>query len=323
MTRWISFQRLKAEVSIAEVLAHYGLLANFRQRGDELLGLCPFHQEQDGSFRASLTKNVFQCFGCHRHGDVLDFVAFKEQVSLRQAGLILHGWFAPSEVRQPLAQKSPPLGEGPLPPGLHPRVEENLPLGFALRQLDPQCPYLAARGLTPATLRTFGLGRCSHGLLAGRIAIPIHDAQGRLVAYAGRWPGSPPQGEPRYRFPANFHKSRVLFNLHRARGLAKTRGLVLVEGFFGCFRLHQAGYPNVCALMGSALTLRQRELLVEALGPHGTVTLWFDADPAGRRCLDQCQQALSTQVHVKAVRFPCEGVQPDQLPESEIRRILA
>jgi len=74
--------------------------------------------------------------------------------------------------------------------------------------------------------------------------------------------------------------------------------------------------------MGSALTPRQQELLVEAVGPHGRITLWFDADGAGRRCLEACWQALSTRVYINAVRVVGEGVQPDQLPESEIRQIL-
>lgn len=330
MARWVCFDQIKVRVPITQVLAHYGLISTLRQRGDQLLGLCPFHQEHEGSFRVSLTRNAFRCFGCQRSGNVLDFVALREQVRLRQAALLLQEWFAPGGVLNTPARRPPEVGEaprpdghGPLHPGPRPGIEENRPLGFALRSLDPTHPYLAARGLTPATIRHFGLGWCPQGLMTGRIAIPIHDAQGRLVAYAGRWPGSPPRGEPRYRFPTNFHKSRVVFNLHRARQLAKARGLVLVEGFFGCFRLHQAGYPNVCALMGSTLTPIQQELLLEALGPDGTITLWFDADAAGRRCLDECQQALSARVHIKAVRLSHEEVQPDQLPEPETRRILA
>ncbi len=315
MAGWVSFQQVKARVSIADVLAHYGLLARLVRRGDELLGLCPFHREREGSFRASLTKNAFRCFGCGRGGNVLDFVALSERVTIRQAALLLDAWFGLGQAQGTAA------GSGPLHPGRR-DTRENRPLSFALRGLDPTHPYLTARGLKAATIDHFGLGWCSLGLLAGRIAIPIHDHEGRLVAYAGRWPGSPPQGQPRYRFPPSFHKSHVVFNLHRARGLAKDGGLVLVEGFFGCFRLHQAGYPNVCALMGSALSPSQAQLLARALGPNGRITLWFDADAAGRRCLDECLQALPTQLDVKAVRLAEEGIQPDQLPGPEIRRIL-
>ena len=93
MTQWVSFEEVKSQVSIENVLAHYGLLDTFRQKGDELIGLCPFHRETRGSFHASTTKNAFQCFGCKKHGNILDFVALKEEVSIREAALLLQGWF--------------------------------------------------------------------------------------------------------------------------------------------------------------------------------------------------------------------------------------
>ena len=87
MARWVSFQELKEQVGIEDVLGHYGLLEGLRQKRDELVGLCPFHKETRGSFSASVTKNAFQCFGCNRKGNILDFVAFKEEVDIRQAAL--------------------------------------------------------------------------------------------------------------------------------------------------------------------------------------------------------------------------------------------
>ena len=77
MTQWISFADLKRQVSIEDVLVHYGLRDGLRQRRGELVGLCPFHKETRGSFSASTTKNAFQCFGCSRKGNILDFVAVK------------------------------------------------------------------------------------------------------------------------------------------------------------------------------------------------------------------------------------------------------
>ena len=79
-------------------------------------------------------------------------------------------------------------------------------------------------------------------------------SKGELIAYAGRWPGNdPPEGEPKYKFPPNFRKSLVLYNLHRAREHAG-EGLIVVEGFFsGVFTLWQQGRKNVVAIMGSSL----------------------------------------------------------------------
>jgi hypothetical protein len=83
----------------------------------------------------------------------------------------------------------------------------NKPLGFTLRELDGTHPYLAKRRLEPATIAEFGLGLCNAGTVIGRIVIPIHNAQGELVAYFGRWPGTPPGDTPRYSFPKGFRKS--------------------------------------------------------------------------------------------------------------------
>src|SRR5207245_2693197 len=97
-----------------------------------------------------------------------------------------------------------------------PAEKVNVPLKFSLKNLDANHPYLAERGLTPETIAHFGLGHCQKGIMANRIAIPIHNEQSELVGYVGRWPGVPPEDHPRYRLPTGFHKSLVVFNLHRA-----------------------------------------------------------------------------------------------------------
>jgi len=67
------------------------------------------------------------------------------------------------------------------------------------------------------------------GLMQGRIVIPLHNEQGELVGYAGRWPGEPPEGEPKYKFPPKFHKSAVLFNLRRVDASeVEDKGLIIV-----------------------------------------------------------------------------------------------
>ena len=113
---WVDFRALKENVSIEDILRYYGLLEKLRQRKDELVGLCPFHQETKGSFHASLTKNAFQCFGCKRKGNILDFVKFKENVSIREAAVLIQGWF---QVASPGPQKAPgslESSQSPAPP---------------------------------------------------------------------------------------------------------------------------------------------------------------------------------------------------------------
>jgi DNA primase len=137
-----------------------------------------------------------------------------------------------------------------------------------LKSLDPEHAYLQERGFSPETIAAFGVGMCTgKGITAGRIAIPIHNELGELVAYAVRWPGIPPEGDGKYKLPMGFHKSLVVYNLHRAREHAKSAGLIVVEGFFDAMRLWQAGFPNVVALMGSALSEAQEALIVDVVGP--------------------------------------------------------
>ncbi len=176
-------------------------------------------------------------------------------------------------------------------------------------------PYLVQRGIDCATADEFGVGFFrGSGLMRGRVAIPIHDEGGRLVAYCGR---AVDGSEPRYRFPAGFQKSRVLFNYHRALGRGSGQA-VLVEGFFDCMRVHQAGFACV-ALMGVQLSDRQKEQLVR--GFHRVVVL-MDGDDAGRAANERIARALTpvtqvTQVHLDA------GVQPDQMAVHQIRHLLA
>ena len=296
------------------------MMDSLRQKDDELIGLCPFHEESKGSFHASRTKNAFQCFGCKRKGNILDFVSLKEEVNIRQAAMMIQEWFQISTQRPPEAPETreTPKGGTSMPP-----EGENPPLTFELKNLDPKHPYFKERGLKKETVEHFGLGFCSRGLMKDRVAIRIRDERGDLVAYAGRCAGEPQDGEEKYMLPPGFAKSKVVFNLHEAGQAAQETGLILVEGFFDTFRISQAGFPQVVALMGSWLSEKQKELLVSCLGPQGKLTLLFDADDAGRECEAQCLQELSGHVFVKAVKLPYEGDQPDKLSDNVINALLA
>src|SRR6185503_6825681 len=134
------------------------------------------------------------------------------------------------------ASKQQSLPKGPRP------VEEkntpNPPLKFRLDKLDREHPYLSERGLTLETIVEFGVGYCAKGMMAERIAIPIHNPEGGVVAYAGRWPGEPAEDTPKYKLPQGFRKALELYNLDRAIKEPPDRPLVIVEGFFGCMNLH-------------------------------------------------------------------------------------
>jgi len=148
----------------------------------------------------------------------------------------------------------------------------------------------------------------------GRLVIPIHNGDGELVAYCGR---SVDQSQPRYRVPPAFAKSEVLFNMHRASS-GQDNFVVVVEGFFDCMRVHQAGVRSVVGLMGSALYGPQRHVLMEKFR-H--VTLMLDGDPAGRKASAIIAETLRPHCEVRVVLLP-DGVQPDQLAAEDIAKVL-
>ena len=132
-------------------------------------------------------------------------------------------------------------------------------------------------------------------MLSGRVVIPIHDEQGQLVAYAGR---SVDGREPRYRFPAGFGKSPVLFNFHRAAASVGDR-VIAVEGFFDCLRIRQAGWECVVALLGTELYEHQAELL---RARFSRVLLLLDGDEAGRLGGDRVAARLRNGCEVDVIK---------------------
>jgi DNA primase len=304
MRDWVSFSEIKKSVKLDGVLRSYGV-DWLRPSGEQQYrGRCPIHQGQGTEvFHAHLGRNLFHCFACGAGGNVLDFVAAMEGCSTRDAALRLQrstdgasvAWATEPE-RSKLVTKE---------------REVNPPLGFRL-DLDPAHPYLAGRGMDAATARYFGVGYCGRrGLMSGRIAIPIHNEDSRLVAYCGRAVDS---GGPRYRFPVGFQKSQVLFNYHRARAVGDDR-VVVVEGFFDCMRVHQAGFCCVVALMGARLSPAQKSLLAH----FSSILLLLDGDRTGRRATAQIASDLTPACSVMLLP---PDMQPDQMTAEQIRQVL-
>ena len=174
-------------------------------------------------------------------------------------------------------------------------------------------PVTAERGVTEETVRTFGVGVFNgKGSMQGRCVIPIHNGAGELLAYAGR---SIDGSEPRYKFPSGFHKSLELYNLHRVEG---ELSVVLVEGFFDCMKVTQAGFPCV-ALMGSTMSEAQENFISDNFA-H--VTLMLDGDEAGKTAAEEIGDRLRRRVFRVDVVGLADGLQPDQIVEEELRRLL-
>jgi len=324
-SEWVDFKEIKENVSMEEILDHYGLLEGLKRRKDELIGFCPIHDEKHynkNSFCVSTVKNNWHCFSCGAGGNVLDFVAVMENVDIRQAGLLIQKRFGVVSGEDKKLVKEKRKIKEPKEEKKEPEEVVNPPLTFELKTLDPEHPYLKERGLKEETIEEFGLGFCKKGLMKGRIVIPIHNENGQLVAYVGRYPGDPPKGELKYKFPTKFKKSLVVFNLNRLKDKAKDERVILVEEFFGVFNLWQAGYKNVVALMGTSMTDDQEKLIVEAVGRNGRVALMFDSDEAGAKATTEVIERLIDKIYLKIVRLGKEGLEPDSLSKEEIKKAL-
>ncbi|MFA6546170.1 MAG: CHC2 zinc finger domain-containing protein [Limisphaerales bacterium] len=333
-SQFVDFKAVKAAVTMEQVLQHYGLLEQMKRSGDSLSGPCPIHNGTNPTqFRVSVSKNCWNCFSdCKCGGNVLDFVAKKEDITVHAAALKLREWFnLPTTDKPPEEEGEPPRAAAPTQrtPAPTPTASKeksqpddgtpNVPLKFRLEQLDGKHPYLTERGLTPETIVDFGLGHCAKGMMTGRIAIPIHNAEGKVVAYAGRWPGEPAEGTPKYKLPPGFRKSQELFNLDRA---GKQPGpLVIVEGFFGAMKLWQCGVKRVVALMGSTLSTAQAELIRKHTDSRSQVIVMLDEDEAGRAGREDIVSRLAPWLFVKAHVFEQAGQQPEHLTPEELHNI--
>jgi DNA primase len=317
--KWVSFEEVKSQVSMKDVLTHYGLMQGTTEKpskhGLELRLRCPFHEEKTPSLSINAETGKFHCFGCHaKGGDIFDFVVTKEGITAgdrtkgrRQAALLIQGWFGVASEATPAPQPSTAADisspvEDVTPPQEATEERVNPPLTFAFKHLDNRHPYLTQdRGLKETTIDAFGLGHhAGKGIMHHRVVIPIHNEQGELVAYAGRWPGDEgwPEGADKYQLPPGFRKSKVLFNLHRAKEHA-TEGLIVVEGFFTVCEFWQRGRKNVVALMGSSMSPEQERLIVQTVGPKGRVLLALDNDAAGRKGSEDAVNRLRSQVFVR------------------------
>lgn len=319
---FVDFRIVKQSVSIEQVLEHYNVRLR-RTNQTSLRGLCPLptHSSEKSreSFSADVGKNIWACqsSSCSsarqgkKGGNVLDLVAIMESCSVRDAALKLNDWFlsatappptGPPEKRGLVAEKRE-VGE----------TTENKPLSFSLRDIDPSHPYFETRGIAEETAKDFGVGFFpGRGSMAGRVVMPISNERGELVAYAGR---AIDGSEPKYKFPSGFKKSEVLWNLDRISKEGTARSIIVVEGFFDTMKVVQAGFPNVVALMGTALSDAQERLL----NPFREIVLMLDGDQAGQTA---CTGLVTRLARGHFVRIVTVAGQPDQLSSEEIQVLL-
>lgn len=312
---------LKARIGIAEVI---GKQVRLVRRGRQYTGLCPFHGEKTPSFH--VWDDHYHCFGCGAHGSVIDFVMQSEKVGFREAVeriALLAGLPMPQETPEEQARERKrgalvdvleaatryfcrmlrmPDGRHALEylrrRGVSDATIQRWRLGYALDSGQALRGALQHEGIGEAALLEAGLlvepddrARAAYDRFRGRVMFPIADQRGRILGFGGRLIGP---GEPKYlNSPETmlFQKGRLLYGIDLAGEATRSAGsVIVVEGYMDVIGLAEAGWPNVVAPLGTALTEEQlRALWALAAEP----VLLFDPDAAGERAaLRAAERAL-------------------------------
>lgn len=330
---------IQSRTDIADLIGRYLPL---KRAGRHFKALCPFHQERTPSFCVNTDKQIFHCFGCGAGGNVFGFLMQQERLTFPEAvkqlaehaGVAVEAWSqAPQDGKREqcrdVLEKACRFYE---------RLLEHPQHGRAARD------YLRRRGVSAATREAFRIGCAAEGwehliraarrtsvseaalaeaglTLQGtrgpidrfrsRVLFPIQDARGRVVGFGGR---SLSGQEPKYlNSPETpvYQKSRHLFGLAQAKeAILKERLAVVVEGYFDCVLLWQAGIRHAVSPLGTAFTPEQARLL----GRYAReVVLAFDADAAGEQATVRGMDVLIEQgLSVRVAQLP-PGVDPDEV----------
>ena len=300
---------MRSRNDIVDVIGSY---VHLQKKGSTYFGLCPFHNEKTGSFSVSPNKQMYYCFGCGAGGNVFTFLmqyenySFVEamQVLAERAGVSLPQQEMTSEQRKAADRKSRLLEVNKeaakyfysllrSPRGqrayeyfkkreLSDETMQKFGLGYSDQYSDDLYRYLRQKGYEDDLLKDSGLVtidevRGGHDKFWNRAMFPIMDVHNRVIGFGGRVMGD---GEPKYlNSPETkiFDKSRNLYGLNIAR-TTRRQELLLCEGYMDVIALHQAGFDNAVASLGTALTSGHASLLKRYTKE---VYLTYDSDAAG------------------------------------------
>ncbi len=304
-------EEVRSRNDIVDVISSY---VKLQKKGSSYFGLCPFHNEKSPSFSVSPGKQMYYCFGCGAGGNVFTFLMEYENYTFQEALKYLAdraGVELPEEeysgearkradlkailleinkeaARYFYAQLKSPQGEQGLSylkrRGLSDETIQAFGLGYAGKYSDGVYKYLKSKGYKDDMIVKAGLINIDErygvsGKFWNRVMFPIMDSNSRVIGFGGRVMGD---AKPKYlNSPETviFDKSRNLYGLNRARS-SKKPYFLLCEGYMDVISLHQAGFTNAVASLGTALTSGHTSLIKRYVRE---VYLTYDSDEAGTR----------------------------------------
>lgn len=321
---------LVARSDIVDVVGSYVQLA---RKGSNLFGLCPFHNEKTGSFSVSPDKQIYYCFGCKKGGGVVNFIMDIENLTFPDAVRFLAkraGLEVPEETgdreagrhRQRLLDLNRDAArfyyqmlqqpEGRAVQAYLDRRQirrgtaVKFGMGASLDSWDALLTAMTKKGYTKSELLDAGLvvQNRNGGLydkFRNRLMLPVIDTRGDVVAFGSRVLD---KSEPKYMNSSEtpvYSKRRVLYGLNLAKK-TKRPNIILCEGNLDIVTLHQAGFDNAVASMGTALTVEQTRLLSRFTKE---LVLCYDNDNAGKIATERALQILnSSEFSVKVLQLP-------------------
>lgn len=333
-------EEIRVKNDIVDVIGGY---VNLKKKGSSYFGLCPFHNEKTPSFSVSPGKQMYYCFGCGAGGNVITFIMEYENYNFIEAiGLLADraGMELPKMEYSREAQEQARKKEELLL--INKEAAKYYYFGLKSERGAAARDYLSGRGISKEMIRHFGLGfsdRFGAGLYTylknkgygdevlhasglfnvdekngmydkfwNRVIFPIMDVNNKVIGFGGRVMG---EGKPKYlNSPETqiFDKSRNLYGLHVAR-TSRKKNLIICEGYMDVISMHQAGFTNAVASLGTALTALQAGLLKRYTDE---VLVIYDSDGAGIKAALRAIPILSgVGLHTKVVNLnPCKD--PDE-----------
>jgi DNA primase len=311
-------EELKYRSDIEQIVAPY---TGLKRTGRNLTGLCPFHSEKTPSFVVYPENGSFYCFGCGAGGDIISFVRLAEHLEYVEAVRFLAqkaGMALPEEAADDPAGRlklrilelnreaarffhaalTSPAGARGMEyltrRGITHRTIRRFGLGYAPDGWEALCRHLKSRGFSDSEMLSAAVARQGRGgrifdMFRDRVMFPIIDLRGSVVGFGGRLIAD---GHPKYLNSADtpvFKKSRGLFAMNFAKASRRPL-LILCEGYMDAIAVHQAGFDNAVAALGTALTDEQARLIAQ-YAPEAVIA--YDADEAGRRATERATRLLS------------------------------
>lgn len=304
-------EEVRSRNDIVDVISSY---VKLQRRGSSYFGLCPFHNEKSPSFSVSPGKQMYYCFGCGAGGNVFTFIMEYENFTFPEALKMLAERVSITLPEQEYSEEAKkqrdlksavrdinktaakyfcyllksPQGERALKylkdRGLSDETIRRFGLGYAGPYSDALYRYLKAQGISDQLLKESGLMQVNerqgmYDKFWNRVMFPIMDVNNKVIGFGGRVMGD---GKPKYlNSPETviFDKSRNLYGLNYAR-TSKKKYLLVCEGYMDVISMHQAGFTNAVASLGTALTSQHASLLKRYTDE---VILTYDSDEAGVR----------------------------------------